>query len=163
DSLRSLQFGERFVALVFKNSDLLVRRDKSCLNIVPLIFRRQTRLIGRGKRVFQMGDLCALDQASRKTVFREGGLESIFVLKLFTLLGGEIGFQKNFARIILLSQDDAHDAEQKQQGEPGPRASPNAMVRRHNQPAAERYPVHRRRELAERSGKVESFVCKKRF
>src|SRR5438128_755538 len=103
-----------------------------------------------------------LDQASRKSIFRQRRLESVFVLQLFTLLRGEIGFEKNFARVILLPYDGGSPEEQ-ENSEQCRTGSLYATSKRHDKPAVGRIPVHRRRELPERARKVETFICKKRF
>src|SRR5260370_42563122 len=97
-----------------------------------------------------------LDQASSKSIFCQGSLEAVFVLKLFTLLRGEIGFQENFARIILLPYS-LRNPEEEKEGEQSRAGSLHAMARRHDKPAAGRSLFHRRRELVERPTKVESF------
>jgi hypothetical protein len=103
-----------------------------------------------------------LDQASRKSIFRQGRFESVFTFKLFALLRGQISFQKNFARIILLPYDS--DSLQKTEERDQSRASSlHAMATYHGEGAGGRLLFHRRRELLESPRKVESFVCKKRF
>jgi hypothetical protein len=103
-----------------------------------------------------------LDQASRKSIFRQGRLESVFTLKLFALLRGQISLQKNFARIILLAYNGG-SLQEKEECDQSRSGSLHAMARRHGKLAAGRVLFHRRRELLERTRKVESFVCKKRF
>src|SRR6202035_1587046 len=103
------------------------------------------------------------NQASRKSKFGQGRLELVFVLQLFALLRGEIRLKKNFARVILLPHNDARCFKEKEESEQGCAGSPRTMTKRYGKPAAGRYSFHRRRELVERPGKVQSFVCKKGF
>jgi hypothetical protein len=78
-------------------------------------------------------------------------------------LCGEIRFKKNFARIILLSDKNARSPDEKNESEQSLGGAPHAMARRKDKPATGRFSFHRQRELVERPGKVESFICKKRF
>jgi hypothetical protein len=103
------------------------------------------------------------NQASRESKFGQSRLELVFVLQLFALLRGEIRLEKNFARIILLTHNDTRCVKEKEESEQGGTGSPHTMTKRYGKPAAGRYSFHRRRELVDRPGKVQSFVCKKRF
>jgi hypothetical protein len=85
------------------------------------------------------------------------------MFQLFALLRGEIRFKKNFARIVLLPHKNVRSPKEKEESEQSHADSPRAMARRHYKPAAGRFSFHQRRELVERPGKVQSFVCKKRF
>src|SRR5438552_10888948 len=104
-----------------------------------------------------------LDQASRKSIFRQGRLESVFTLEFFALLRRQISFQKNFARILCLPQKNACTCGEKEECDQSRTSSLHAMARRHDKPTGGRFLFHRRRELLEKPRKVESFVCKKRF
>jgi hypothetical protein len=103
------------------------------------------------------------DQASSKPIFGQRRLEPVFVLQLFALLRGEICLKKNFARIILLPYKNVRNPEEKEENEQSRGGAPHAMARREDKPAAGRLSFHQRRELVERPGKVQSFICKKRF
>jgi hypothetical protein len=85
------------------------------------------------------------------------------MFQFFALLRREIRLEKNFARIILLPHKKVHSSKEKDESEQSRTASPYAMARRHKKPAAGRSLFHQRRELVERPGKVQCFVCKKRF
>ncbi|PYI48830.1 MAG: hypothetical protein DMF10_03105 [Verrucomicrobia bacterium] len=52
---------------------------------------------------------------------------------------------------------------EKEESEQSRKGSPRAMARHHDNPAAGRFSFHQRRELVERPGKVQSFICKKKF
>src|SRR5437867_792237 len=84
------------------------------------------------------------DQASSKSIFRQGRLEAVFVLKLFALLRGQIGLQENFTRIILLPEKNVLSSDQNQDSEQSSAGSPHAMARRHGRPAPGRFCFHRR-------------------
>jgi hypothetical protein len=102
------------------------------------------------------------DQASSESIFGQGRLESVFVLKLFALLRGEIGFQENFTRIILLPYKRG-DSQEKTEDKRSHTGALHTNAKRNARPAGGRVFFHWQRELLERSRKVESFVCKKRF
>jgi hypothetical protein len=89
------------------------------------------------------------DQASSKSIFRQGCLELVFVLQLFALLRGEIRLEKNFARIILLPHKNVRNPEEKEENEQSRKRSPRAMARRHDKPALGRFLLQRRQELVE--------------
>src|SRR6184192_4816363 len=102
------------------------------------------------------------DQASSESIFGQSRLESAFTLQLFALLRGEIGFQENFTRIILLAYKRG-DSQGKTEDKRSHTGSLHSKAKRNGRPAVGRFLFHWRRELLESTGKVESFVCKKRF
>jgi hypothetical protein len=65
-------------------------------DLAAAIFNNR-RLPG-GIRFFQL-----LDQAAGESKFGQRGLELIFALQLLGLLSGQISFEKNVTRILLLS------------------------------------------------------------
>jgi hypothetical protein len=101
------------------------------------------------------------DQASSEPKFGQGSLKSVFVLELFALLRREISFKKNVARIVLLRRKRNYQKKEKQGGKKRRANSPHATTSRGDNQAAGRFSFHRRRQLVEWPGKVESFVCKK--
>ena len=108
-----------------------------------------------------MRPLQLFDQASSEPKFGQGSLESVFVLQLFALLRGQISFKKNFTRIVLLRRQRNDQNKEKQAGEKNRDNSPHAKTSRDDNQVAGRFSFHRRRQLVESPGKVESFVCKK--
>src|SRR5204863_794878 len=101
------------------------------------------------------------DQASSEPKFGQGRLQLAFVLQFFPLLRGEISFKKNVARIVLLCRKRNYQKKKKQAGEKSRANSPHATTRRADNQATGRVLFHRRRQLVQWPGKVESFVCKK--
>ena len=98
------------------------------------------------------------NQASGKSQFGQGRFESVFLFQLFALLRGQISFEKNIARIVLLrlknSDEDGKEETNRQ-------SSPHHLMKRESEPTPGRFSFHRCRQLVEWPGKVESFVCKK--
>src|SRR5437762_13422373 len=101
------------------------------------------------------------DQASSEPKFGQGSLQSVFVLQLFALLRGEISFKKNVARIVLLGWKNADEDSRKETNKQSSTNSPHHLMKRESEPTPGRCSFHRRRQLVEWPGKVESFVCKK--
>ena len=62
--------------------------------------------------------------------FARAVLNRCFMLQLFALLRGQIGFQKNFAWIVLLSHKSARSYAEKKDGEQSRTGSLHAMARR---------------------------------
>ena len=84
------------------------------------------------------------------------------MLQLFALLRGEIGFQENFTRIILLPYKRG-DSQEKTEDKRSHTGSLHTKAKRNARPAGGSFLFHWRRELLESTGKVEPFICKKRF
>jgi hypothetical protein len=72
-----------------------------------------------------------LDQAAGETIFGQSSFESILLLEFFTLLRGEIGFEENFAWIILLRDGENRCGEEKCSGKPSCPASHDATLGDH--------------------------------
>jgi hypothetical protein len=72
-----------------------------------------------------------LDQAACEPIFGQSSLESVLALEFFALLRREIGFEENFAWIVLLSDRENRCGEEKCGGEPGRPASRYKTLRRH--------------------------------
>src|ERR687888_76027 len=97
------------------------------------------------------------NQASSKSQFGQGSLESVFVLQLFALLRRQISFKKNFTRIVLLRWKNANEDSSKETNKQSSINSPHHMMKWESEPTPGRFSFHRRRQLVEWPGKVESF------
>src|SRR5262249_2101113 len=69
-----------------------------------------------------------LDQAAGESILGQSSLESILWLEFFALLCGEISFEENFARIVLLCAGKYRWGEEKCKSKAGRRASRKATV-----------------------------------
>jgi hypothetical protein len=85
------------------------------------------------------------------------------VLQLLSLLRRQISFEKNFTWVVLLRWKNACESSTKKTREQSSTNSPHYLRKRESEPTPGRFSFHQRRQLVERLGKVESFVCKKRF
>jgi hypothetical protein len=101
------------------------------------------------------------DQASSKPKFGQGSFKSVFVLQLFALLRRQISFKKKFTRIVLLPSKNADEDSEEETNKQSSTNTPHHLMKRESEPTPGRFSYHRRRELVEGPGKVESFVCKK--
>jgi hypothetical protein len=58
------------------------------------------------------------NQAAGEPILGQSSLKSVLALKFFALLRGEIGFEKNFAWIVLLRDREERSGEEKYGREP---------------------------------------------
>src|SRR5207237_10867938 len=79
--------------------DSLLKSQNRFADFAPAIFHN--RWLPLSVRFAQF-----LDQAAGEPILGQSSLQAVLVLEFFTLLRGEIRFEENFARIVLLPKDD---------------------------------------------------------
>jgi hypothetical protein len=72
-----------------------------------------------------------LNQAAGEAILGQSGLEAVLTLEFLALLRGEIGFEEDFAWIVLLRSDEHRCGEEKYGGEESGPASHYTTLRRY--------------------------------